>query len=149
MEGKGRKLTRQNATDEDDGNSDIKNKDQIITIKRQYHSEECGKENGKNKFFSQSLPEDQLHSKTVLLVREKSCSLISVDTYLSGAGAGGMSPRPRLQIQLTKHKDSQDDHDTVILLYIRVFVVLTWHYSRKESHKLDITLDSTVVLTRV
>ena len=114
MEGKGRKLTRQNATDEDDENSDIKNKDQIITIKRQYHSEECEKENAKNKFFSQSLPEE--HSKTVLLVREKSCSLISVDTYLSG----GMSPRPRLQIQLTKHKDSQDDHDhsSVFILVI-------------------------------
>ena len=82
MEGKGRKLTRQNATDEDDENPDIKNKDQIITIKRQYHSEECEKENTKNKFFSHSLPDEQLQSKTVLLVREKSCSLISVDTYL-------------------------------------------------------------------
>ena len=140
MEGKGRKLTRQNATDEDDENSDIKNKDQIITIKRQYHSEECEKENAKNKFFSQSLPEE--HSKTVLLVREKSCSLISVDTYLSG----GMSPRPRLQIQLTKHKDSQDDHDHVMLLYIRVSVVLSKSLCRKEREKLDITLDSMVVM---
>ena len=33
----------------------------------------------------------------------------------------------------------------VILLYIRVSVDLSWHYSRKESQELDITLDSTAL----
>ena len=32
-------------------------------------------------------------------------------------------------------------NNNVIQLYIRVFVVLTWHYCRKESQKLDINLD--------
>jgi hypothetical protein len=31
-----------------------------------------------------------------------------------------------------------------MILYIRVSVVLTWHYCRKESEKLDINLDSAV-----
>ena len=37
----------------------------------------------------------------------------------------------------------------VILLYIRVSVVLSWPYSRKEREKLYITLDSTVFVFRV
>jgi hypothetical protein len=36
-----------------------------------------------------------------------------------------------------------------MLVYICVFVVLTWPYSRKEREKLDITLDSTVFVFRV
>jgi hypothetical protein len=36
-----------------------------------------------------------------------------------------------------------------MLVYIRVSVVLIWQYSRKESHKLDISLDSTVFVLRV
>ena len=35
------------------------------------------------------------------------------------------------------------DAYNVMLIYIRVFVVLTWHYSRKESEKLDITFRQT------
>ena len=34
----------------------------------------------------------------------------------------------------------------VMLVYIRVSVVLTWQYSRKESQKLDISLDSNITV---
>ena len=37
----------------------------------------------------------------------------------------------------------------VMLVYIRVSVVLSWQYCRKESQKLDITLDSAVFVFRV
>jgi hypothetical protein len=37
----------------------------------------------------------------------------------------------------------------VMPVYIRVSVVLSWHYSRKESDTLDINLDSTVFVFRV
>jgi hypothetical protein len=35
----------------------------------------------------------------------------------------------------------EQGEENVIQLYIRVFVVLIWHYSRKESDKLYINLD--------
>jgi hypothetical protein len=43
----------------------------------------------------------------------------------------------------------QNVTQNVMPSFIRVFVALTWQYSRQESDKLDITLDSTVFVSRV
>ena len=114
-------------------------KEQQSAIKRQYYSEECEKLYEKHKFITRSLQDNgdnsysgpgrpkHLHlvgkhnslanprsasSQTLALVRDKSCSLIEVETYLVSHGqvacAGQkVSPRPRLQIQLTQHKESK------------------------------------------
>ena len=47
-------------------------------------------------------------------------------------------------LQMNNLQTIEIANNNVIQLYIRVFVVLTWHYCRKESQKLDITLDSAV-----
>jgi hypothetical protein len=149
FEGNSKRLIRQNATDVDEVNPNLKNIDQIITIKRQYHSEEYGKENVKNKFFSRSLPENEAYSKsgageqfcpkTVILMREKSCSLIEVNSYLSnvgrgqGVGTGRMIQRPRQQIRLTKQKESHEDQDhssvfISVLIMLIIFGLAVWGF---------------------
>ena len=45
-------------------------------------------------------------------------------------------------------QSGQKWHRYVMPVYICVFVVLSWVYSRRESEKLDITLDSTVFVGR-
>ena len=131
-EGKSKRFIRQNATDVDD-NERARNNDRRLSIKRQYRSEESKSESTTNTFFSRSLKEcrtnsqyshescEQFNSKAVLLVREKSCSLIEVDTYLSSLGP---STRPRLQIHLTRQKDSQEEQHSSSL-FIFVIIVLT------------------------
>ena len=50
-------------------------------------------------------------------------------------------PTPFYVKEYDKPKIAGKRLKNVMLLYIRVYVVLTWHYSRKKSEKLDITLD--------
>ena len=127
-EGHSKKLIRQNATDVDEVNSNNKDKDKIITIKRQCHSEEYGKENSKNKFFSRSLPENVAYSNsgTGEQFCPKTVILMSTVDLGQGVGAGRMSQRPRQQIQLTKQKESQEDpdHSSVFILVIIMLIII-------------------------
>ena len=133
-----RKFTRQDATDlEDDKISHLiseENTDKAkhIKLKRQCHSEESTREKTRNKLQSRSLQEygDQSTTKTVLLVREKSCSLIEVDAYLAtistgqNTGVGKNHRRPRLQIQLTRVKKRQGNAVQSPVYIIFILVIL-------------------------
>ena len=123
-EGHSKKLIRQNATDVDEVNSNNKDKDKIITIKRQCHSEEYGKENLKNKFFSRSLPENVAYSNSG--TGEQFCPKTVILGRGQGVAAGRMSHRPRQQIQLTKQKKSQEgrDHSSVFILVIIMLIII-------------------------
>ena len=87
----------------------------------------------RNKLESRSLQEyggpspGAAQPKTVLLVREKSCSLIEVDAYLATLSPpvqGAGHTRPRLQIQLTRVKKRQGNAVQSPVYIIFILVIL-------------------------
>ena len=72
------------------------------------------------------------------------CHWPSVAMLISGASNTGWLHNDIIDNASCHHEVGQQDK-YVMLLYIRVFVVLSRQHCRKESQKLDINLDSAVL----
>ena len=166
--GHGKKLIRQDATDlEDENKADER---AVIagvrsSIKCKFPNKVTQAHMSTAEFFSKSLPEKStevfnpkktkkhFNSKSLVLVREKSCSLIEVDKYLASFGDSETStplrPRTRQQIVLTRKncttKRCSPSSVTNVIVIMVIFFVFIISCLGFKSFKLHVNRNETLI----